>query len=325
MEELYVHLFDQFGLLRQGKPLQPDALYLYFLMCYKFVMGERKVYKLINKSAPKILVLVASGFKVESKTKDDSQTVTFAAGPARDFYLVASRRFTVTSTVVGETTINNYFFPEMVGVNLAASAAEDSLNSLSVRLGEYPCKELDIVPLHLQGNALGVEYPGIFGVNIETYSRQDFLQSTVAHETAHQWFYNMIGNDQVNEPWLDEALSQYMTSLYFLDRYGENGRQSYRQSWIRSWNKVNNQSIPIGLPVSEYLPNEYSPIVYGRGPLFMEALAEKIGQKTFDSCLRQYCISNRWQIVNSTSFKSHFENCSSSELNELFQNWVYSK
>jgi aminopeptidase N len=44
------------------------------------------------------------------------------------------------------------------------------------------------------------------------------LESTVAHETGHQWFYNGVGSDQTNEPWLDESVTQYITGEYFYDQ-----------------------------------------------------------------------------------------------------------
>ena len=37
------------------------------------------------------------------------------------------------------------------------------------------------------------------------YVRQHLDAVVVAHEVGHQWFYNLVGNDQVDQPWLDEA------------------------------------------------------------------------------------------------------------------------
>jgi hypothetical protein len=31
------------------------------------------------------------------------------------------------------------------------------------------------------------------------------------HETAHQWWYALVGNDEYRHPWMDEALAQYTT------------------------------------------------------------------------------------------------------------------
>ncbi len=89
------------------------------------------------------------------------------------------------------------------------------------------------------------------------------LESTVAHEVGHQWFYNGVGNDQHTEPWLDEAVDQYVTGLYFLDQYGPSGQQSYRDSWVSRWERIKRAPIPIGHPASSYQGKEYGAIVYG--------------------------------------------------------------
>jgi aminopeptidase N len=277
---------------------------------------------LVRVTAPSGLVLVASGSEVRRDTKNGEQVVVFAAGPARDFFLAASTRFASVSSIVGETTIISYHFAdELVRAGAALAVAEHSVRSFNLRLGYYPYTELDIVPLHME-NGAGIEYPGIFGVNTDVYDRDAALESTVAHEVGHQWFYNVVGNDQVNEPWLDESITQYITGLYYLDRHGETGWRDFRQTWISGWNGIGQRTIPIGLPVSSYSGREYVAIIYGRGPLFWETLSERLGGQRFDVCLRRYYESNKWQIVTTPLFQSQFEDCSEADLDELFREWI---
>ncbi|MBI2832652.1 MAG: M1 family metallopeptidase [Chloroflexi bacterium] len=278
---------------------------------------------LVRVTAPASLVLVASGSEVRREKKGEEQFVTFAAGPARDFYLAGSSRFTSVNTRVGETTINSYAFTEQIaGANQALTFAAEALKSYNARLGDYPYTELDIVPLNLEAGAAGMEYPGVFGVDKDIYNRDVILEPTVAHEVGHQWFYNVVGNDQVNEPWLDESMTQYITGLYYLDRYGENGWQRMKQTWVSGWERAGRQMIPIGLPVASYRENQYGAIIYARGPLFIDALAGIVGEQKFDDCLRRYYESNKWQIVTTASFQEQFEACSASDLGALFKDWV---
>ena len=41
------------------------------------------------------------------------------------------------------------------------------------------------------------------------------MEFAIAHETGHQWWYSMVGSDQIWHPWQDEALTQYIDTLYF--------------------------------------------------------------------------------------------------------------
>ena len=40
------------------------------------------------------------------------------------------------------------------------------------------------------------------------------IDRAVAHEIAHQWFYGVVGNDQIRYPWLDEGLCRFAEYLY---------------------------------------------------------------------------------------------------------------
>lgn len=286
----------------------------------------------VRVTAPADLTLVASGKEVDRTQQSDRQSVTFAAGPARDFYLAASDRFEVASKTIGETTINSYAFKDHAeGSQAALETAGNAIESFSARLGAYPYTEFDVVSTPMQG-ALGIEYPGITGINLAVYdpkatisglSAPVILESTVAHEVGHQWFYNAVGNDQHNEPWLDEAVDQYVTGLYFLDQYGQAGQTSYRDSWLSRWERVKREAIPIGQPASSYQGKEYSAIIYGRGPLFIEALAQKLGQATFDQFLRDYYSSTKWGIGTPAVFKQLAEKHCECDLTPLFAEWVY--
>jgi aminopeptidase N len=286
---------------------------------------------LVRVTAPDRLTVVASGVEVGREHEADRQIVTFAAGPARDFYLAASDAYTVISQTVGETTVNSYTFAERgEGARLALQYAADALESYNARLGVYPYTEFDVLSTPMR--ALGIEYPGATGIALQLYDpdavvlglpSQAILESAVAHEVAHQWFYNAVGNDQVDEPWLDEAVVQYVTGLYYADVYGERGAQGFRDSWYGRWDGVDRADIPIGMPSESYTGAEYGAIVYGRGPLFIAALAEAMGQERFDEFLRDYYGSHQWGIGTADAFKQLAEHHCQCDLTPLFEEWVY--
>jgi hypothetical protein len=286
---------------------------------------------LVRVNAPKKPTLVASGSEVDRAEAGRRQVVTLAIGPARDFYLAASKRFVRESIQVGETTVHSYAFGKRrEAAGLALKFAEGALESFNARLGVYPYTEMDLASTPM--SALGIEYPGTMGFNLKMYDPKSevsglpglvVLESVVAHEIAHQWFYNVVGNDQQGDPWLDEAVVQYVTGIYFLDTYGPAAAESYRESWQSRWDRVEGAEIPIGKHAGDYTAEEYSPIVYGRGPYFVMALAKEMGQETFDRFLRNYTQSNKWQVSTPETFRRMAEQECACDLGPLFQEWVY--
>lgn len=200
----------------------------------------------------------------------------------------------------------------------------ESLRIFSQRYAPYPYTELDVVATPTL--ALGVEYPGLIAIAERLYSPEAplyYLESVTAHEVGHQWFYNLVGNDQLNQPWLDESLTQYITWQYYADRYGEAGARGFKASLEDRWIGVDNQPIPVGQPVSEYDQKEYSAIVYGRGGLFFFALRDEIGQEAFDVFLKSYTQTYSWEIASAESLRQAAETSCACDLSVLFEEWVY--
>lgn len=286
---------------------------------------------LVQITAPAAVTVVSSGTVLREQKTGDMQQIWVASGPARDFYLAASEDYQMVSVQQGDTVVRSWAPARLkASAQQVATIAAQTLDSLGKRLGPYPYTELDLVSTGT--TALGVEYPGMIAINARIYHSRlsDYMEMTVAHEVGHQWFYNVVGNDQLEEPWLDESLTQYVTWLYYSDQYGEEGSEGFRQQLLESWNEMTDPLIPIGLPVEVYsddgkYPDSYGDIVYNRGPQFFEALRNQMGEETFNAFLRDYYQSQRWGIATTASLRALAEMHCSCDLQALFDAWVYDR
>ena len=84
-------------------------------------------------------------------------------------------------------------------------AAADAFEALEARLGPYPYPIFKVVQ---SAGGYGMESPGL--IWIPTGHARANLRYLVAHETAHQWFYGIVGNDQAREPFADEAAADFV-------------------------------------------------------------------------------------------------------------------
>jgi aminopeptidase N len=149
----------------------------------------------------------------------------------------------------------------------------------------------------------GMEYDGLFFLGrgfYNTYNHQpdDYLIAITVHETAHQWWYGLVGNDQAIEPWLDEALCTYSEAIFY--------EQYYPQSLASWWARRIHFYQPtgyIGQPIYAYGGFvAYRDAAYLRGAQFFEALRRQIGDEAFFAFLKDYATQGAGQIVTRQDF-----------------------
>lgn len=286
---------------------------------------------LVEVSAPASLVIVSSGSVVQKTVRDGIQNLKIASGPSRDFFLAGSNNFVVMTEEIDGITINSYAPEEHSTVQeLALRYTCQALQVFNSLYGEYPYNEFDVISSPMQ--ALGIEYPGVTGIYLGLYdesgrtsglSNRIIIESVIAHEVGHQWFYNIVGNDQQSEPWVDESLVQYLTYQYFEQQYGNGAGSGIVQSWNDRWARVDYQKMPIGLIASEYGDFAYSPIVYGRGPLFFLEYEKQFGGDILLKGLQSYIQEHLWEEANTEDIKKSLEAACNCDLTDLFEEWIY--
>jgi hypothetical protein len=127
------------------------------------------------------------------------------ARAVRDFGLAVGRFLVATGTahVPRAVTVHvGVYRSSRITTAAGLRLAERSLERLSRMYGSYPWRTYTTVfapDLGLEG----IEYPTL------VFSGDVFTAQIVSHETGHQWFYSLVGNDQYRHPWLDETLATW--------------------------------------------------------------------------------------------------------------------
>ena len=137
--------------------------------------------------------------------------------------------------------------------------------------------------------------------NLYNENSKFLLEYVIAHETAHQWWYSVVGNDEISEPWLDEALTEYSTVLYFENKYGEEMRDKLIKTMeVQS---ENYKGVDIFRSSTEFKNStEYSLNVYTKGAVLFNEIRKKVGDKIFFETLQEYYNNYMFQNVNKTKF-----------------------
>jgi len=161
------------------------------------------------------------------------------------------------------------------------------------------------------------------------YDRE--LHFVVAHEVAHQWFYQLIGSNAIERPWQDEALTQYATLLYFEDRFGEGEMQSrYKkyavQSFLNYFLLGYDRQIGqrIALPISQFPDNiVYDALVYGKGAMMFHDIRTQIGDEAFRQALRTYYADCCFTNADEAALYHAFSEAAGKEMQPAFERWLH--
>lgn len=246
------------------------------------------------------LVVAASAEPVE-----EDGVLRFRREAARNFALSIGHEYATESEEVDGITVTSYFFP------LNAKAGQRALQTTveSIRLyqelfGPYPHDTLAVVEADFYD---GMEYDGLYFLsrafyNIHNDRVDDYLVAIAAHETAHQWWYGVVANDQANEPWLDEALATYSELLYYEHYYPEalEWWWYYRINYYRPRGWVNTSVYNPEGTLQTY--QDYRNAVYLNGAHFIHDLRAAAGDEAFFAFLKDYTKKFAGQVAFSQDF-----------------------
>ena len=291
------------------------------------VFSETAFYD-VRVTLPADAVVIASGVQVGTTDNENgTKTVTLVSGPVREFMLVAGRNFDLQVRQVHESTVRAYAWSEHAACSARIlDVACEALQSFGDLWGTYPYLELDLI--EIQAWSWGVEWPGVVLVGSPLYGESDCGEWHVIHEVAHQWWYALVGNDQVDEPWLDEALANYATLFFYrLARDPALAEAKIRQRiYDRYAGYLSRHSDrPVAGPTSSFDQESYYPIVYAKGAIAYEALQSRIGEAALHAGLREYAARYRYDIATPEGLLAALEEASGESLTDWYAEWITGK
>ena len=235
---------------------------------------------------------------------------------ARNFVLSLSPYYQVLETGVNGTQVLGYHFPFYENAGGAAfQTTVDALRLYADLYAPYPQSSLTMVQADFDH---GMEYEGLYFLNRSFFngyndSPSSMLVAIAAHETAHQWWYGSVANDQALEPWLDEAICTYHEKIYLETYYPE------AVAWW--WDNRVNVYQPKGVidrsiyETQSYL--DYRDTTYLQGAHFMEDLRDTIGDEAFFSFLKAYAEAYAGKIATGDDFFNLLETYAEVDLRSL--------
>lgn len=278
------------------------------------------------------LVYPLADFRVSLTFTDSAPPVVAASAPARyengaflydfpnarNFTLSLSPHLLVQTAEADGITIYNYYFAEhaAAAAHVLEMTRQAVLTYRSV-YGPVPHSALSIVETDLND---GLETDGLYFLASNFYNAFDGsirnnLTVIAVHETAHQWWYGGVANDQALEPWLDESLCTYSERIFY--EYNYPGALNW---W---WNFRIHYYNPTGYVDWRIYDTAafraYVNAVYFQGAKFLEGLRSRMGDAAFLAFLQDYYARNRGRIATSSDFFALLAEHTSTDYSDLIR------
>jgi hypothetical protein len=175
-----------------------------------------------------------------------------------------------------------------------AGESARAIRELADYLGPFPYSDLwvSVIP----DCPSGVEFPGAIQY-ADVPPGVPVLELLVSHETAHMWFYGLVGNNQGRDPWLDESFASFAQAVV-------DGGQAPSFGIPRvAREQVGRSMVWWSTPRTRAA---YGPGVYTQGAQMLLEARAAAGPDRFDALLREYVADNAHRIATPDDVRRAF-------------------
>jgi hypothetical protein len=290
----------------------------------------------VDLEVPEGFDIAASGVRVSESRADNKLRARYIAEDVHDFAWFADRRFIRVNERIdddwGSVDVHLFTRPgQEIHTPRHLSAVRAALLESERRLGVYPYRAISVVvPPADAGGAGGMEYPTLvtaFAAPLPQGIRGMELVTT--HEFAHQYFYHLIGSDEVEEAWLDEGLTETL-SMWAMERLFPSGcavinlpylcLDHLDQIWLGARRSVG--FTPLSTRSMELPGMLYAGMTYSTTALSMRTLERYLGPERMVTALRRYADRYRFRHPRAGDFMAAMSEGAGEDLSWFFSQMV---
>ncbi len=219
----------------------------------------------------------------------------------RTFGMLASPRYQPASVTFGGLTYSVFLFPEHK--SLSTITLQTMIRAMFLfegLYGPYPYSTLRIGEV---SGPWSMEFSGFCALgatDIGDYdgTNRNRLIRIAAHEVSHQWWYGVVGDDQIREPWLDEGVARF-NELRFLEAYSPGDAPWWWSSVIGTLRNP----LPLNSSIADFNDHgRYLQSIYNQGAVFLDTLRSTIGPAAFNAFMRDLYRRGSFRLITTQDF-----------------------
>jgi len=270
----------------------------------------------VSITVPSQFVIGATGeHRAQTANEDGTITHFFYQHSVHDFAWTASPRLLEYKEdyefISGKSTeITLLLQPEHKKIkDRYMNAVKNAIKYSSIFYGDYPYTTATCVDPGYNSRSGGMEYPTFFTGGAYFLTRKGIPrpEGVTIHEFGHGYFYGLVGNNEFENPWMDEGFTSFLDTEVYYTAYGE---PVFSKSYFGIPVTFKNVKIPIesdGISRHRQTYNmdqlqryswefmergSYGANSYSKAELMLRTLKRFLGKDLFAAMIKDY--SMRW-------------------------------
>ena len=246
----------------------------------------------------RVALEVPAGFQVAAPGRRNGNA--FEIDGVHDFAFAAWPAFVQAERAMSGVRVSLNTVPGRGAEERIFTVAGQGLDRLQRWFFPYPYRRLTVVDVPTRAlGAAGMEYPTLFTTWTPRWvpGWHHGVDVLVLHELAHQYFQGMVASNEVDEPWLDEGMTTYVTGLMADEMYGADSsilglgplRLGHHQLRRLSSMRAGHSPLAVGRAARSFeSAHKYSRTVYSRAALLLATVESLVGRQAMLRALGGY-------------------------------------
>jgi hypothetical protein len=292
-------------------------------------------------------VVIHTGDLLKETVEGSQKILEIATSiPVREFTFAMSPDYRSIEGQYKSVTIKSFYLPGQE--KRGQDALDDAVGMMKFygdKFGDYPYQNFSIAPVYLGYG--GEQMSNVIFIDSRVYELPKFLPRyfdfLIAHETGHQWFYNILGIDSFKEIWMEEGFNSYFLLEYLEQKYGKDAdiidtsrlprwiqiffpHLSFRNTGGFRYKLIARQGLdhPIIDKLSGYAePSTIFSLAYGKGSIVLGMLRDLIGPEDFDKVYVRIFKEYAHRNISLDDFKKICQEESGKDLTDFFDAWLH--
>jgi hypothetical protein len=313
-----------------------------FIAWHQPFFNEAGIYT-VRATVPCGQKIACTGHIAETRELGDGWLeVHILANGVRDFAFLCSERYVEYTAQAGPVRVRCMAFPEHgYYAKAMLETACEVIPIYSKWFGPYPYPEYTIAESFFGWN--GNECSTLVMIDSRVFGMphvgEGYVEYLIAHETCHQWWYNLIGTNGYCETWMDEAHATYFAIRFLDQKHGKNSNLLHYPrglEWMPNITQdtYHNYSLygSIGrgeifppvqeMPKYRHVINLFS-MCYDKGSRIVGMVEDRLGPTAYLEFCRLIYRRYQYRILRVKDYQRELETYTGHSWDEFFRRWLY--